>query len=320
MKDAPIYGECALMVRSQCRARDQARLDANLISQNNKGFPRFWLARVLLCNPQHTRQSWAGFFYLILRRKDMKKLILASAILAAFGANVAQAADAAPAPEHAVSYNIGVASEYRYRGISQSRKDPAVSAGADYVHNPTGLYLGTWLSSIKWVKDAGGDGSVEWDIYGGKRGEIGGGFSYDLGGLYYYYPNNNLKAIGGKSADTFEVYGQIGYGPAYLKYSHALTDTFATGESSSYYIDAGVNYPIEETLVLNLHYGHQSFANAKDFNYSDWKIGLTKDFGFVSGAIAVIGTDADKTSYSGAAWGNTYVGSTTAVVSLTKAF
>ena len=72
----------------------------------------------------------------------MKKLILASAILAAFSANVAQAADAAPAPEHAVSYNMGVTSDYVFRGISQSRNKPAVSGGVDYSHSPTGLYLG----------------------------------------------------------------------------------------------------------------------------------------------------------------------------------
>ncbi len=258
----------------------------------------------------------------------MKKLILASAIAAAFIGNTAQAEDAAAAapaaevPDNVVAYNVGVASEYRYRGISQSRKDPAFSLGVDYTNNPTGFYAGTWASTIKWVKDDGGDGNVEWDIYGGKRGEIGGGFTYDVGGLYYYYPSNNLKSVSGvdKSADTFELYGQIGYGPAYLKYSHALTDTFATGDSGSYYIDAGVNYPIDETLVLNLHYGHQSFNNNSAFSYNDWKIGLTKDFGIVSGAIAVIGTDADHASYSGSAWGNTYVGSTTAVVSLTKTF
>jgi uncharacterized protein (TIGR02001 family) len=72
-------------------------------------------------------------------------------------------------PEHEVSFNAALTSDYRYRGISQSRLDPALQGGADYVHNPTGLYVGTWLSTIKWTKDLGGSGNLEWDIYGGKR-------------------------------------------------------------------------------------------------------------------------------------------------------
>ena len=128
----------------------------------------------------------------------MKKLILASAIAAAFVGSVAHAEEAAP--ESTIAYNVGVATDYRYRGISQSQKEFAVSAGADYTNNVNGFYAGTWISSIKWIKTAtyGGNAAAEWDIYGGKRGEIGGGFTYDVGGLYYYYPGNSLKSIAGR--------------------------------------------------------------------------------------------------------------------------
>jgi hypothetical protein len=104
----------------------------------------------------------------------MKKLTLASAILAAFAGSVAHAEEAAPAPDHVVSFNVGATSDYRFRGISQSRGDPAVFAGVDYTHTPSGLYVGAWTSTIKWVKDAGASsGSYELDIYGGKRGQFG---------------------------------------------------------------------------------------------------------------------------------------------------
>jgi uncharacterized protein (TIGR02001 family) len=87
----------------------------------------------------------------------MKKLILASAIASAFAGQVAYAADAAPAatPEHAVAINVGVVSDYRYRGISQSRLKPALQGGVDLA-GPNGLYAGAWASTIKWVKDGGG--------------------------------------------------------------------------------------------------------------------------------------------------------------------
>jgi len=309
-----------LMVRSECRARDQARLDANLISQNNKGFPRFWLARVLLRNPEHTRQSWAGFFYLILRRKDMKKLILASAILAAFGANVAQAADAAPAPEHAVSYNIGVTSDYRYRGISQTQKDPALSLGVDYAHNPSGFYAGMWASTIKWIKDGyGGSGNLEIDLYAGRKGEIYSGISYDLGLLSYQYPNNKLGNVAGYAdATTLEAYGQVGMGPFYVKYSHSLTNLFGNVDSKgSYYIDGGANVDVAEGLVLNVHAGRQVIHNWSALNYNDYKVGLTKDFGFAAGSLAYITTDADVAGYT---WNGKTVGKSTVVATLVKTF
>jgi uncharacterized protein (TIGR02001 family) len=253
-------------------------------------------------------------------------------MLAAFSANVAQAEEAAaPVPEHAVSYNIGVASEYRYRGISQSSFDPAVNAGADYTHNPSGFYIGAWASSIKWIKDAGKiqnppvktKGEAEIDIYAGKRGEIAPDVTYDLGILQYWYPGNSYDKIG-SSADTTELYAQIGYGPSYLKYSHAVTDLFGNKDSSgSYYVDAGVNYPIAEGTVLNLHVGYQKVKKYSDLDYTDWKVGVTKDFGFVTGAIAVIGADVKKTSTGDYAYmspaGNN-LGKTAAVLSLTKAF
>lgn len=246
----------------------------------------------------------------------MNKLILASAIAAAFVGSVAHAEDAAP--ESTVAYNVGIASDYRYRGISQSQKDPALSAGADYTNNVNGLYVGTWLSTIKWIKSStyGGDGPVEWDIYAGKRGEIAPGVSYDVGTLFYYYPNNNLSV----DANTWEVYGQVGYGPAYLKYSYALTNTFGNANSDgSYYIDAGINQPLAEGVTLNLHAGRQVIAGAGNsiYNYNDWKVGVTKDFGFAVGSIAYIGTDAKESSYT---WGNKFVGNDTVVVTLVKNF
>jgi uncharacterized protein (TIGR02001 family) len=160
-------------------------------------------------------------------------------------------------PEHEVSYNAALTSDYRYRGLSQSRLDPALQGGADYVHNPTGFYAGTWLSTIKWTKDLGGDGNVEWDLYGGKRGNLTPDISYDVGGLYYFYPSNGL----GPNANTFELYGQLGYGPAYVKYSHSLTNLFGTADSKgSGYLDVGANVDVGSGLVLNLHVGRQRSA------------------------------------------------------------
>lgn len=258
----------------------------------------------------------------------MKKLILVSAITAAFAGPLAHAQEAATAAtsEHVVAYNVGVASEYRYRGISQSQKHPALSAGADYTHSPTGLYAGTWLSTIQWIKATGDGNSVpgisgplEWDIYAGKRGEIVDGVSYDVGGLYYYYPGNELGKVSGfVNANTFELYGQVAYGPGYLKYSHSLTDTFGNANSkNSYYVDAGINQPLAEGVTLNLHVGYQKLQNATNGSYTDWKIGVTKDFGFVVGSLAYIDTDVNRGFYT---LNGKFNGAGTVVATLVKNF
>ena len=98
----------------------------------------------------------------------MKKIFSAVATVVAVSAlpQLAHAEDANP-----LSFNITLTSDYRYRGISQTRLKPAIQAGVDYAL-PAGFYIGAWASNIKWIKDAGGDASVEIDVYGGYKGEI----------------------------------------------------------------------------------------------------------------------------------------------------
>lgn len=244
----------------------------------------------------------------------MKKLILASAVVAAFAGSFAHAEEAA-APEHEFAFNVGATSDYRFRGISQSRLKPAVFAGADYTHTPTGLYAGVWTSTIKWVKDSGGDAGAEVDIYGGKRGAFG-DVSYDVGLIRYYYPSNALAV----SANTTEAYIQAGYADFSLKYSYALTNfvAWADGSDGSNYIDLSYNPEIVDGYVLNLHVGKQVVKGVTNADYTDWKVGVTKDFGFAVGSLAVVGTDADKTAYDFGSRG--YLGKTGAVVTLTKNF
>jgi len=246
----------------------------------------------------------------------MKSKLAGSAVVLALAimGNVAHAQEAA-APEHQISYNAALTSEYRYRGLSQSRLDPALQGGADYTHNPSGFYAGTWLSTIKWTKDLGGDGDVEVDLYAGKRGQITPEISYDVGGLYYWYPSNDLNP----NANTFELYGQLGYGPAYIKYSHSTTNLFGTTNSKqSGYLDLGANVPLTmmEGLVLNLHVGRQRVENNSQYSYTDYKVGLTKDLGFASVSLAWI--KANTEAYVSPSGRN--LGKSAAVVSVSKTF
>jgi uncharacterized protein (TIGR02001 family) len=162
---------------------------------------------------------------------------------------------------------------------------------------------------------------VELDLYAGKRGEIAGGVTYDVGVLTYVYPSNGLGNVSGlTNANTTELYGQIGYGPAYVKYSQSVTDLFgAVNSKNSGYLDLGANVNVLEDLVLNLHVGRQTVKNNSTASYNDWKIGLTKDFGMVNGALAVIGTDANQQVYASPA-NQKFMGRTALVATISKTF
>ena len=212
-------------------------------------------------------------------------------------------------PEHQVSYNASITSDYRYRGLSQTRLDPALQGGVDYTHSPTGLYVGTWLSTIKWTKDLGGDGDIEWDVYGGKRGQLGESVTYDVGGLYYWYPSNDLNP----RANTFELYARL----AYVKYSHSTTNLFGTANSKrSGYLDVGADLDVGSGFVLNLHVGRQEVNNNDAVSYTDYKVGVTKDLGVASLSLAWIKANTD--AYLSPQGKN--LGKSAAVLSLSKTF
>jgi len=251
--------------------------------------------------------------------------VMATAIVMAGAANAqmgaeAQATEPAAAPASTFSWNATAISDYRYRGISQTRLQPALQGGADYVH-ASGWYLGAWGSTIKFAKDAGGDGEVEIDVYGGKRGELSSGLSYDVGVLRYFYPDNKLGRVAGfVSAHTTEVYGQLGYGPAYVKYSHATTNLFGFVDSeNSGYLDIGANLDAGNGLTVQLHAGHQKVKNNEAADYTDWKIGVSRQFEIATVSLAYIGTNAGKSAYASLKNGK-FTGRDALVLSVSRTF
>ncbi len=199
----------------------------------------------------------------------------------------AQAQEASP-----FSFNVSLTSDYRYRGISQTRLKPALQGGVDFSHS-SGFYLGAWASTIKWIKDGGGDSKVEIDLYGGYKTEVAPGLTLDVGLLTYNYPSNKLAV----SANTREVYGALSYGPVTAKYSHAATNLFGFADSKkSGYFDLTATFDLGDGLILTPHVGYQKVKGAGNdpFSYTDYSLSLAKDYaGFTFGA-AIVGTDTDN--------------------------
>ncbi len=224
------------------------------------------------------------------------KLLLA--LLATSSAAFAQTAPAAPeVPE--VTYNVGVVSQYRYRGIAQTKGDAALQGGADYA-NANGFYAGAWGSTIKWIKEDGtatskdAKGPVELDIYGGYKFEAS-SVAYDVGYLRYEYVGNSLdKATGFANANTDEVYGAATVGLFTAKYSYAFSNLFGTPNSKgSAYVDLSATLDLGEGYSLVPHAGHQKVSNSPDASYTDFALTLNKDLGDgLSASVAAITTNA----------------------------
>lgn len=229
----------------------------------------------------------------------MRKTVIASALIAAsvILPTMAHAEEAAPAPEHTFTSNIGFASEYVYRGIGQTNRKPAVQGGFDYAHS-SGLYVGTWASNVSWLTDGNStvSNSLEMDFYGGFKNTVG-DFAYDVGLLQYFYPGtgytNNPNTLEGYVAGTYSILT--------LKYSHSFSDLFGwQGSKNSGYLDLTANYELMPSLNLVAHVGRQKVnGNSSDgASYTDYKLGVTKDFSGTVVGLSYVTTNAASVWYT----------------------
>ena len=230
------------------------------------------------------------------------------------------ASEPAAASDFSFSANLTLASQYRYRGIMQTNNKPALQGGFDVKHS-SGFYAGNWNSTISWLGDSNDDVSapLEMDFYAGYTGKITGDLTFDVGVLQYYYPGDYPS--GYTSPDTTEAYVGLGYGPISFKYSHAFTNLFGVPDSkNSQYYDLKGNFDTGVWgLKLDTHIGYQRVRNLDDGSYTDWSIGLSKDWGHgFTTSLAYIDTNADKAVYSNSS--GRYTGRATALLSMTKSF
>lgn len=257
----------------------------------------------------------------------LKKTLLAGCAAAAL-APVLATAQQAPASPHTLTGNLGLFSQYIFRGLTQTNREPALQGGFDYSH-ASGLYAGTWASNISWLRDGGAynaGGSLEWDFYGGFKGNIGKtDLTYDIGLLYYWYPGDvtpgcTIGALACPRANTTEIYGALGWKWFTIKYSHSIDKkTFGVPNSrGTYYLDLTASVPLGKSgFTAIAHWGKQKYdgqipglalSNDALFSYEDWKIGLSyalpKDF-----TIGVFYTDtsgANPLAYGSVAEGGAF--------------
>jgi len=164
---------------------------------------------------------------------------------------------------------------------------------------------------------------IEMDFYAGFKKElIGAGFASDIGVLQYYYPTTGAYNTGSPATfvnpNTTEIYAAqnftFGALTGFVKFSYSVSTLFGNPNSQgSYYPDLTLNYDTGIWgLTLNGHVGYQYVAgqfvtgatgyngavftgksNSSVLSYTDWKLGVTKDFGGgLSLAVSYVDTNA----------------------------
>ena len=233
-------------------------------------------------------------------------------------------ADDPPAPTGpALSGNVSIVSDYLFRGLSQTSQDPALQAGVEYGSSDS-WYIGAWATNVSWLSDlssppdASISNSLEIDMYAGWRIPLSETWKLDLGLYSYYYPGD--YPYGFTRPYTTEAYVGISWTFITLKYSYAFTNAFGFADSKdSDYLDLSANWEFSPSWVLNAHVGHQRIDNFNAADYTDWKLGITKNFSNgVAIALGYYDTNADKAVYTNPS--GEFLGRSTGVLSVTKTF
>ncbi|QSI28276.1 hypothetical protein GNX71_01255 [Variovorax sp. RKNM96] len=254
-------------------------------------------------------------------RSAVQALIVLATALTTSGAALAQTApaDPAPAPAPSLTGNISLTTNYKFRGQDQDmigRNDyaktkgfkPAIQGGLDYAFGDSGFYVGSWNSSVNWLKG----NSIEMDLYGGYKFKAG-PIDMDVGALTYIYPGNSV----GNTTELYlgATYANETFGSFTAKYSHTVSKDYFGYAGNK----LGSGLKGQNTGYLNLSYSKEivpkvtlkaavGFTNmSSDIrslgykSYVDYNVGASYDFGNGLSLTGSVQGANKKTAYNVAA-------------------
>jgi uncharacterized protein (TIGR02001 family) len=177
------------------------------------------------------------------------------------------------------------ASEYDFRGFSQSAKDPALQASADYAFSQ-GFAIGAWASNIDFEP---ADGDVELDLYGSYTGAINDTLAWTAGITYYAYP-------GSDDIDNYtEIFLGLNAGPVQFKQWYS-NDLYNLGDSA-WYTEANATFPLPANFSILAHAGYSWGDYWKDqfgTEVFDYSVGVGYALGNFNFALKYTGTDDES--------------------------
>jgi uncharacterized protein (TIGR02001 family) len=224
---------------------------------------------------------------------SLKKVALAAAlssfpITQAFGAEV--------------SGNIALTTDYKFRGISQSDSAPSVQGGFDIAFD-NGAYIGTWGAAVDFdcaIDTCGGlNGGIELDYYAGFASDLSDSVSFDIGYIYYDYPQDE-----GLLGDYGEIYGSLSFGDFGIGMNYSDEYWGETGKFT--YTYATYSMALSESVALDLLVGSGDYDEAGYLDgateHMNWSVALSTSAGGLDFAITYEDTDLDKEDAYGYDW------------------
>ena len=188
-------------------------------------------------------------------------------IAAALGAGLALAAPAwaQDSKPFSVAFNVGAASDYEFRGISQTNNRGQIFGGADATIGSIG-YAGVWLSNVDFRNGAG----MEYDLYGGVKPVVG-PVTVDLGVIRYGYANQRS----GPKEDYIElkVAPSMALGPAVIGVAYFYSDNFFGDTGPAHYFEVNGFMPIATSpFSVSGALGRRQVRGPLD--YTTWNLGV----------------------------------------------
>jgi uncharacterized protein (TIGR02001 family) len=220
-----------------------------------------------------------------------------------------------------IAGNVALVTDYRFRGISQNhgRFSPAIQGGFDWA-SEIGVYVGTWASNVTFPGLS--EASIETDLYGGYKGKFHEDFAYDVGFLYYGYPQDGSNHLAYEEYYTsLSAYGAkigVNYSPNYFG-----------GSDPYWYWQVNYGREIVKNLNVNAHWAYSRYETRQDYDpnqsnnnwgpignrsYSDWSLGVTYPLFGVTLGLTYVDTNIGKS----ACYGNDNLCSATGVFSISK--
>ncbi|NND00798.1 MAG: hypothetical protein HKN85_11515 [Gammaproteobacteria bacterium] len=183
-----------------------------------------------------------------------------------------------------ISANVTLASDYVFRGFSQTNEELAIQGGLDYAFE-NGLYLGTWASNVNF----GGETSSENDFYIGYGFDLNDDVALDFSAIYFAYPGDD-DALNYSEFTAGVSFGDFGFGLVFSP------DYFGS-DSSAYILNADYSFGLAENFSLDLHAGYTKTDDAgiatTEDNYIDYSVGVGTTAVGADFALTFYGTDVD---------------------------
>ena len=198
--------------------------------------------------------------------------------------------------------NLGVTSDYRFRGQSQAQRDPAIFGGLDYT-GASGFFAGVWLSSVDFNDAA--KTYLETDLYAGYTKVLDDKTTGSIKAVYYWYPQSDY-APGAAKNDYFELIANLthDFGAFSGGLELAYSPNYFLETGSSVELAASATIPLTDKfwifdcgLSASAKLGYQWINDNAGFGTPDYvfyDIGLTGKIGIAALDLRYVGTDLSK--------------------------